>query len=42
MVTATERKFFDGCDTGYVPVIVLLTKADILELDARKRLRILN
>ncbi|KAI6138498.1 hypothetical protein BKA82DRAFT_4467081 [Pisolithus tinctorius] len=34
MVLAAERKFFNECDTGHVPVIVLLTKADTLELDA--------
>ncbi|KAI5988269.1 hypothetical protein F5J12DRAFT_748346 [Pisolithus orientalis] len=26
MITAAEKKFFDECDTGHVPVIVLLTK----------------
>ncbi|KIN99266.1 hypothetical protein M404DRAFT_820678 [Pisolithus tinctorius Marx 270] len=34
MVTAAEKKFFNECDSGHVPVIVLLTKADALELDA--------
>ncbi|KAI6012816.1 GTP-binding protein, partial [Pisolithus orientalis] len=34
MVLAAERKFFNECGTGHVPVIVLLTKADTLELDA--------
>ncbi|KAI6151491.1 hypothetical protein BKA82DRAFT_4099770 [Pisolithus tinctorius] len=34
MVTAAEKKFFNKCDTGHVPVIVLLTKADTLALDA--------
>ncbi|KAI6148777.1 GTP-binding protein, partial [Pisolithus tinctorius] len=34
MVTMAERKFFDECETGHVPVIVLLTKADSLELEA--------
>ncbi|KAI5996002.1 GTP-binding protein, partial [Pisolithus orientalis] len=34
MVTAAEKKFFDECDTGHVPVIVLLTKTDTLALDA--------
>ncbi|KAI6012799.1 hypothetical protein F5J12DRAFT_740372 [Pisolithus orientalis] len=38
MVTTAERRFFDGCDTGGVPVIVLLTKADTLELEAIKEL----
>ncbi|KAI5988325.1 hypothetical protein EDD15DRAFT_2463475, partial [Pisolithus albus] len=30
-VTAAERKFFNECDTGHVPVIVLLTKADYFD-----------
>ncbi|KAI6010787.1 hypothetical protein F5J12DRAFT_718814 [Pisolithus orientalis] len=34
MVTAAERKFFDECNTGNVPVIVLLIKTDTLVLDA--------
>ncbi|KAI6113518.1 hypothetical protein EV401DRAFT_2268562 [Pisolithus croceorrhizus] len=34
MVTAAETKFFDYCDTGHVPVILLATKADALELEA--------
>ncbi|KAI6120757.1 hypothetical protein EV401DRAFT_1954116 [Pisolithus croceorrhizus] len=34
MITAGEAKFFEECDTGHVPVIVLLTKADTLELEA--------
>ncbi|KAI5994088.1 hypothetical protein F5J12DRAFT_857704 [Pisolithus orientalis] len=38
MVTAAERKFFEECDTGHVPVIVVLTKADALELDAWEEL----
>ncbi|KAI5998358.1 hypothetical protein F5J12DRAFT_323632 [Pisolithus orientalis] len=38
MVTAGEAKFFNECDTGHVPVIVLLTKADILELEAVEEL----
>ncbi|KAI6141989.1 hypothetical protein BKA82DRAFT_19790 [Pisolithus tinctorius] len=38
MVTAAERKFFQECDTGNVPVILLLTKADILELEAIEQL----
>ncbi|KIO04240.1 hypothetical protein M404DRAFT_143745 [Pisolithus tinctorius Marx 270] len=33
-VTAAEKKFFNECDTGHVPVIVLLTKADALYLPA--------
>ncbi|KAI6141976.1 hypothetical protein BKA82DRAFT_126024, partial [Pisolithus tinctorius] len=38
MVTAAETKFFDECDAGSVPVIVLLTKADTLELQAIEQL----
>lgn len=38
MVTAAESKFFEECDTGHVPVIVVLTKADALELDAWEEL----
>ncbi|KAI6142822.1 hypothetical protein BKA82DRAFT_2577168 [Pisolithus tinctorius] len=38
MVTAAERKFFNECDSGHVPVIVLLTKADTLNLDAVEEL----
>ncbi|KAI6152538.1 hypothetical protein BKA82DRAFT_1000496 [Pisolithus tinctorius] len=34
MVTHAEKIFFEECDTGHVPVIVLLTKADTLDLDA--------
>ncbi|KAI6100462.1 hypothetical protein EDD16DRAFT_1748944, partial [Pisolithus croceorrhizus] len=34
MVMAAERKIFDNCDTGHVPVILLATKADTLELQA--------
>ncbi|KAI5996451.1 hypothetical protein F5J12DRAFT_896178 [Pisolithus orientalis] len=34
MVTGVERKFFNACDSGHVPVIVLLTKADALQLYA--------
>ncbi|KIK16912.1 hypothetical protein PISMIDRAFT_112405 [Pisolithus microcarpus 441] len=30
-VTAAERKFFNECDTGHVPVVVLLTKADYFD-----------
>ncbi|KAI6021259.1 hypothetical protein EDC04DRAFT_378830 [Pisolithus marmoratus] len=37
-VTAAEQKFFDECDTGHVPVIVLVTKADALHLDAIQEL----
>ncbi|KAI6021047.1 GTP-binding protein [Pisolithus marmoratus] len=37
-VTAAEKKFFDECDTGHVPVIVLLTKCDTLNLDAIQEL----
>ncbi|KAI6116599.1 hypothetical protein EV401DRAFT_48891 [Pisolithus croceorrhizus] len=38
MVMAAEKKFFHECDTGHVPVIVLLTKADTLTLDAFQEL----
>ncbi|KAI6143898.1 hypothetical protein BKA82DRAFT_4178705 [Pisolithus tinctorius] len=38
MVMAAERKFFNECDSGHVPVIVLLTKADTLNLDAVQQL----
>ncbi|KIK19945.1 hypothetical protein PISMIDRAFT_106606, partial [Pisolithus microcarpus 441] len=38
MIMAAETKFFDNCDTGHVPVIVLATKADTLELDAFEQL----
>ncbi|KAI6156445.1 GTP-binding protein [Pisolithus thermaeus] len=37
-VMAAEQKFFNECDTGHVPVMVLLTKADGLELDAFQEL----
>ncbi|KIO04272.1 hypothetical protein M404DRAFT_143973 [Pisolithus tinctorius Marx 270] len=37
-VTAAERKFFNECDTGHVPVIVLLTKVDALYLPALRGL----
>ncbi|KAI6169225.1 hypothetical protein EDD17DRAFT_1749740 [Pisolithus thermaeus] len=33
-VTAAEQKFFNECDTGHVPVIVVLTKVDALNLEA--------
>ncbi|KAI6116600.1 GTP-binding protein, partial [Pisolithus croceorrhizus] len=38
MVMAAERKFFDNCDTGHVPVILLATKADTLELQALEQI----
>ncbi|KAI6128291.1 hypothetical protein EV401DRAFT_1853748, partial [Pisolithus croceorrhizus] len=38
MVMAAERKFFDNCDTGNVPVILLATKADTLELQALEQM----
>ncbi|KAI6111734.1 hypothetical protein EV401DRAFT_252881 [Pisolithus croceorrhizus] len=38
MVMAAEKKFFDECDTGHAPVIVLLTKADTLALEACQEL----
>ncbi|KAI6165142.1 GTP-binding protein [Pisolithus thermaeus] len=37
-VMAAEQKFFNECDTGHVPVMVLLTKGDSLELDAIEEL----
>ncbi|KAI5987069.1 hypothetical protein EDD15DRAFT_2553298 [Pisolithus albus] len=37
-VTAAEQKFFNECDTGHVPVIVLLTKTDALYLAAMEEL----
>ncbi|KAI6169033.1 GTP-binding protein [Pisolithus thermaeus] len=37
-VTAAEKKFFNECDTGHVPVIVLLTKVDALYLTAVREL----
>ncbi|KAI6132631.1 GTP-binding protein, partial [Pisolithus croceorrhizus] len=37
-VTAAEWKFFNECDTGHVPVIVLLTKTDALNLPAMEEL----
>ncbi|KAI6116635.1 hypothetical protein EDD16DRAFT_1798107 [Pisolithus croceorrhizus] len=37
-VTAAEQKFFNECDTGHVPVIVLLTKVDALYLTAIREL----
>ncbi|KAG6332190.1 hypothetical protein ID866_6899 [Astraeus odoratus] len=38
-ITAAEEKFFNECDTGSVPVIVLLTKSDSLNLFAIGHLR---
>ncbi|KAI5986554.1 hypothetical protein EDC04DRAFT_2913285 [Pisolithus marmoratus] len=37
-VTAAEQKFFNECDTGHVPVVVLLTKVDFLHLVAMEEL----
>ncbi|KIN96507.1 hypothetical protein M404DRAFT_162895, partial [Pisolithus tinctorius Marx 270] len=37
-VTAAEQKFFNECDTGHVPVIVLLTKVDALNFAAIEEL----
>ncbi|KAI6018295.1 GTP-binding protein [Pisolithus marmoratus] len=37
-VTAAEEKFFNQCDTGHVPVIVILTKADFLHVPAMEEL----
>ncbi|KIO03610.1 hypothetical protein M404DRAFT_611050 [Pisolithus tinctorius Marx 270] len=42
MVLAAERKFFDECETGHVPVIALLTKADTLELEAMQEIEELD
>ncbi|KIO04166.1 hypothetical protein M404DRAFT_1000682 [Pisolithus tinctorius Marx 270] len=33
-VTAAEQKFFNECDMGHVPVIVVLTKVDALKITA--------
>ncbi|KAI6043196.1 hypothetical protein EDC04DRAFT_3088128 [Pisolithus marmoratus] len=38
-VTAAEQKFFEECDTGHVPVIVILTKTDTLNLLAIEELQ---
>ncbi|KAI6013297.1 hypothetical protein EDC04DRAFT_3071173 [Pisolithus marmoratus] len=38
-VTAAEKRFFNECDTGHVPVIVLVTKVDALYLTAIMELR---
>ncbi|KAI6107153.1 hypothetical protein EV401DRAFT_1871985, partial [Pisolithus croceorrhizus] len=38
LVMAAEKKIFNECETGHVPVIVLLTKADTLTLDAVQEL----
>ncbi|KAI6107136.1 hypothetical protein EDD16DRAFT_1476077 [Pisolithus croceorrhizus] len=37
-VTAAEQKFFNECDTGHVPVVVLLTKVDFFYLVAIEEL----
>ncbi|KAI5993172.1 hypothetical protein EDC04DRAFT_2807071 [Pisolithus marmoratus] len=37
-VTAAEQKFFNACDTGHVPVIVVLTKVDALYLTSIREL----
>ncbi|KAI6147392.1 GTP-binding protein [Pisolithus tinctorius] len=37
-VTAAEQKFFNECDTGHVPVVVLLTRADALNFAAFEEL----
>ncbi|KAI6159904.1 hypothetical protein EDD17DRAFT_1701459 [Pisolithus thermaeus] len=37
-VTAAEQKFFNECDTGHVPVVVLLTKVDFFHLVAIEEL----
>ncbi|KAI6133911.1 hypothetical protein EV401DRAFT_2177198 [Pisolithus croceorrhizus] len=38
MVMTAEQKFFDHCDTGHVPVILLATKSDTLELEVFEQL----
>ncbi|KIM68385.1 hypothetical protein SCLCIDRAFT_1209209 [Scleroderma citrinum Foug A] len=38
-ILAAEEKFFDECNTGNVPVIAVLTKADALTLPALSQLR---
>ncbi|KAI6125306.1 hypothetical protein EV401DRAFT_2068374 [Pisolithus croceorrhizus] len=38
MVMTAEQKFFDHCDTGNVPVILLATKSDTLELEVFEQL----
>ncbi|KAL4064138.1 hypothetical protein V8B97DRAFT_1904402 [Scleroderma yunnanense] len=38
-VVAAEELFFNECNTGNVPVIVVLTKADAMELEAIGQLR---
>ncbi|KAL4079845.1 P-loop containing nucleoside triphosphate hydrolase protein [Scleroderma yunnanense] len=38
-VVAAEELFFNECNTGNVPVIVVLTKADVMELEAIGQLR---
>ncbi|KAG6332393.1 hypothetical protein ID866_6697 [Astraeus odoratus] len=38
-ITKAEERFFNTCDTGSVPVVVLLTKADCLNLLALEKLR---
>ncbi|KIO06051.1 hypothetical protein M404DRAFT_999271 [Pisolithus tinctorius Marx 270] len=37
-VTVAEQKFFNECDTGHVPVVVLLTRADALNFVAMEEL----
>ncbi|KAI5987580.1 hypothetical protein EDC04DRAFT_2589279 [Pisolithus marmoratus] len=37
-VTEAEQQFFNECDTGHVPVILVLTKVDTLKLDAIQEL----
>ncbi|KAI5996731.1 hypothetical protein EDD15DRAFT_2249857, partial [Pisolithus albus] len=38
MAMTAENRFFNECDTGHVPVIVVLTKADTLACDAIQEL----
>ncbi|KAI5985508.1 hypothetical protein EDD15DRAFT_2302252 [Pisolithus albus] len=37
-VTVDEEKFFNECDIRHVPVVVLLTKVDALQIDAMQEL----
>ncbi|KAG6332790.1 hypothetical protein ID866_6302 [Astraeus odoratus] len=39
LITAVEERFFNQCDMGSVPVVVLLTKADTLNLLAIEKLK---
>ncbi|KAL4068899.1 hypothetical protein V8B97DRAFT_1970642 [Scleroderma yunnanense] len=37
-ILAAEEKFFNGCNPGSVPVIVVFTKADVMKLPALRQL----